>query len=219
MNISWLGHSCFKISKKIDGREVILVTDPYSKETGLFPPKIKADIVSISHHHFDHDYIDKITGNNEDQLIILDRAGEYEVKKVFINGFDSFHDKKQGAEHGLNIIFKFTIDDICIVHLGDLGEKPNEKLIDNINDVDILMVPVGGKYTLDGAEAAEVVRQIEPRIVIPMHYKVKGLKIDISDETKFIKAMGTESEQLSKLRISRKDLPEDTTKIIVLNKE
>jgi len=219
MNISWLGHSCFKISEKIDGNEVIVVTDPYSKETGLFPSKIKADIVTISHHHFDHDNMEKVTGNIEDKAVVFDVPGEYETKKVFVTGMPSKHGDTDLKDNGDNTIFRIEMGDISIVHLGDLGLKLDEKQINELGDVDVLLVPVGGKYTLDGSQASEVVRQIEPRIIIPMHYKIKDLNIDIADESKFVKAMGNKVERMSKLKITRKDLPEDSSKVVILDKE
>ncbi|HCC23394.1 TPA: hypothetical protein DF272_04450 [Candidatus Falkowbacteria bacterium] len=218
MNISWHGQSCFRISEKIDGKEVVLVTDPYSKESGLFPQKFEADIVTVSHHHFDHNYTEKISGNQDEQPVIFDRPGEYEVKQVFITGIASFHDKKGGAENGDNTIFRINFGDITLVHLGDLGVVLDEKQLDELGTVDILFVPVGGKYTLDGIAAAEVVRQIEPRMVIPMHYKIAGLKIEVGDEKKFLKEMGDRFDSESKLKIAFKDLPEDMTRVVVLEK-
>lgn len=219
MNISWLGHSMFKIGEKIDGKEVVVVTDPYDKEIGLFPPKVKADVVTISHGHHDHNYTEKISGNLDDDYMIFDHAGEYETRKVFITGIESIHDDKSGKERGLNTIFRFEIEGMVVVHLGDLGDKLTEEQVASIGDVDILLIPVGGKYTIDGEQAAQVVRQIEPRIVIPMHYQISGLKIDIADESRFIKEMGGKVEKMAKLKIMQKDLPEDDTKVIILEKE
>ncbi|OGF31522.1 hypothetical protein A2223_01890 [Candidatus Falkowbacteria bacterium RIFOXYA2_FULL_35_8] len=218
MNISWFGHSSFKLSEKIDGKEVIVVTDPYGKDTGLFPPKISADVVTVSHDHFDHNNTEKVTGNQDEITTIIDRPGEYETKKVFINGIPSFHDKKNGSERGSNTIFKIEIDHIVVAHLGDLGQKLTEEQIDFLGDIDVLLIPVGGKYTIDGAEAAEVVRQIEPRMVIPMHYKIPGLTIDIDDEKKFLKEMGGKADKETKLKITRKDLPEDNIRVVILEK-
>ena len=219
MNISWLGHSSFKITEKIDGKDVMIITDPYGKDTGLYPQKLKADIVTVSHQHFDHNYTEKIGGNLEEQPMIFDHPGEYETKKVFISGISSYHDTKDGGERGINTIFRFEIEDMVIAHLGDLGHKLDEETLGALGDVDILLIPVGGKYTLDGEEAAEVVRQIEPRIVIPMHYKIADLKIDIADESKFVKEMGNKVERMPRLKISRKELPEDNIKLIILEKE
>jgi L-ascorbate metabolism protein UlaG (beta-lactamase superfamily) len=219
MNISWLGHSCFEIREKIDGKEVVVVTDPYNKDTGLFPPKLKADVVTISHHHFDHDFLEKVSGNNEDKFQVFDNPGEYETKKVFLTGIMSAHDKNEGDKLGFNTIFRIEMEDMIVVHLGDLGAKLTEKQVEEIGEVDVLLVPVGGKYTLNGNEAAEVVRQIEPRLVIPMHYKIPGLTIDIGDEKAFIKEMGNKAESLPRLKITRKDLPEDNIRVVVLEKE
>ena len=219
MNISWHGHSMFKISEKIDGKEVVVITDPYGKDIGLFPPKVKADIVTISHAHHDHNYTEKISGNLEDAFMIFDHAGEYETKKVFIYGIDSVHDNKEGKERGTNTIFRFEIEGISVAHLGDLGQRLSEEQVSALGGIGILLIPVGGKYTIDGEVAAEVVRQIEPRIVIPMHYKIEGLNIDISDESRFVKEMGGKVERVSKLKLTRKDLPEEDTKLIIMEKE
>lgn len=214
MNISWLGHSCFRLSEKIDGQEVVIVTDPYGKEVGLFPQKQKADIVTISHHAFDHDNLDKISGNLSENFMVFDRPGEYEVRQVFITGVSTDMKKSDLP----NIIFKFEIDHVSVAHLGDLQTKLTDEQIEELGDVDILLIPVGGGETIGAEVAAEVVRQIEPRIVIPMHYKSEGVKLNLDDEKKFLKEIGGQVEKLPKLKISRKDLPEDSMKVIILEK-
>jgi L-ascorbate metabolism protein UlaG (beta-lactamase superfamily) len=219
MYINWHGHSCFRLTEKIDNNEVAIVTDPFAAEIGLFPPKLKADIVTISHHHADHDNLEKISPNL-DKLFVIDRPGEYEVKKVFVTGIDSLHDKKDGAERGRNTIYKFEIDGLSVVHLGDLGKALTEEQLSAVGDVDILLIPIGGTYTIDGHEAAELVREIEPRIVIPMHYKIKDVAIEgLADETKFLKEMGGRVERMERLKILKKELPaEEATKVIILEK-
>lgn len=218
MNLTWLGHSCFKIEEKNNGDSVTVLTDPYGKECGLKLPKTRTDIVTISHLHDDHCNMEQVAGVDDKGPFIIDRPGEYEVKNVFIMGIGAYHDKKEGAERGKSTIFKIEVGDLTVVHLGDLGTSLSDRQLTKIGDVDILLIPVGGKYTITAKEAAEVVRQIEPRIVIPMHYKLPGLKIDIDGPEAFIKEMGGVSEKLPKLKISKKDLAAEETKLIILEK-
>jgi hypothetical protein len=217
MNISWRGLSCFSISHKFDSNDVTLVTDPYSKEVGLFQQKLEADIVTLSNQGEELS-TDKVVGVSGDvEPIYFDIPGEYETKKVFITGVPTV--SGEGKESFHNTIFHFDFDDISIVHLGNLKSKLSVEQIDQIGDVDILLIPVGGHNTLNAVEAAEVVRQIEPRIVIPMHYKIDGVKTDLDDESRFIKEMGGKFEKLPRLKIFKKDMPEDMIKVIVLEKE
>ncbi len=217
MNITWLGHSCFKFEEKINGQNFVIVTDPYDKSTGLKLPKTKADLITVSHYHDDHSNYEAIEAN-ERQPVLLDRPGEYEVGGVFVFGIGSFHDKKQGAEYGKSVMFKFNIEGVKILHLGDLGTTLSDKQLEKIEDVDILLIPVGGKYTVDAKVAAEIVRQIEPRIVVPMHYKIPGLTLDVDGVENFKKEMGSGAEVVSKLKISKKDLPQEETKVVIFEK-
>ena len=211
MNITWLGHSSFKI----EGREVTLITDPFDDSIGFKFPKVSADIVTISHEHYDHANAGAVGGNP----FIIDSPGEYEVKGVFIQGIPSFHDNKEGAERGQNIIYKIEIDDLIIAHLGDLGHLLTDKQTEKIEGIDILMLPVGGKFTIGYKEAIEIINQIEPRVVIPMHYHIPGLKIEIDPLDKFCKEMGcSPSDAVDKYKITKKDLPQEETKIIIFSK-
>ena len=213
MNITYLGHSCFKIEEKINGENIVIITDPFGKETGLKVPNIEADIVSVSHDHFDHNNHDSLRG----KPFVVDTAGEFDVKGVIIEGVRSYHDDKDGKERGANIIFRFDIEGISIAHLGDLGQVLDNKQLDKLGGVDILFIPVGGKYTLDAKKAVEVISQVEPRIVIPMHYKTKDSKIDIEGVDKFIKELGIEPNYEDKLKISKKDLPTEDMNLIIFN--
>lgn len=212
MYISWLGHSCFKIQDKIAPDGVILVTDPFDKSIGLKVPSFEADIVTVSHDHYDHNNVSALRGNP----FIIDSAGEYDRKGVMIEGVESYHDDKQGAKSGKNIMYRIEIDDITIVHLGDLGHILDNKQLEKVGGADILLIPVGGTYTLDAKNAVEVVSQIEPRIVIPMHYKIKGLKIDLDGADKFIKELGLKPTLEEKLKISQKDLPAEDMELVIL---
>ncbi len=214
MQISYLGHSCFKIEEKINGQNISLISDPYSKEIGLKLPNIEADIITISHDHYDHNNKDAFRGDP----FIVDTAGEFDIKGVIIEGVRSYHDEKKGSERGVNIIFRYDIEGISLAHLGDLGDILDNKQLEKLAGVDILFVPVGGKYTLDAKKAVELISQVEPRIVIPMHYKTKDLKIDDIDTLdKFIKEIGIEPNYEDKLKISKKDLPSEDMLLVVFN--
>ncbi len=213
MIITWQGHSCFKIQDKIGPEGVTVITDPFNKEVGLKVPNCEADIVTISHDHFDHNNASALRGNP----FIINCAGEYDFKGVLIEGIDSYHDDKEGADRGNNIMYRIEIDDISVAHLGDLGHILDNAQLEKLVGTDILLIPVGGHYTLDAKKAVEVIAQIEPRIVIPMHYKIKDLKVDIEGLDKFIKELGLQPTYEEKLKISKKDLPQEDMELVVLS--
>ena len=205
MTIQYIGHSFFKIISK----ETVVATDPFPEEVGLNPPKFKADILTVSHSHWDHNNIKTILGDP----FLIENPGEYEVKDIFIRGIRSFHDQSQGKERGLNTIFLFKIESIKIAHFGDFGQKDlSSEQLEALEGVDIVMLPVGGVYTINAKEAHQIILKLEPKIVIPMHYKVKGSKIDkIEPVDEFLKEMGVENiEPKEKLSLKEKDLPEET---------
>jgi L-ascorbate metabolism protein UlaG (beta-lactamase superfamily) len=213
MHLTYLGHSCFKIQDKITADGVTVLTDPYDKSVGLRAPSLEADIVTISHGHPDHNNKGAIRGS----VFVIDSAGEYDVKGVLVEGIDSFHDEKSGAERGHNIIYRITVDDVSIVHLGDLGHILDTKQLEHLSGADILLIPVGGRYTIDAKKAVEVVSQIEPRIVIPMHYKTEGVKLEIDGVEKFVKELGLKPRTEDKLKISKKELPVEDMELVILN--
>lgn len=212
MVIQWYGQSCFKIQSG----ELVIVIDPFSKEIGLTPPRFKTDIVMVTHSHLDHSNHESLSG---DPVLVMG-PGEYEIKGVNILGMQTFHDDQNGKERGVNTIYKIKIEDISLLHLGDFGEKEiRNETLENIGEVDILMAPVGGKYTIDGEEAAKLIKRIEPKFVIPMHYKITGLKIkDLDSADNFLKETGaTKTETQEKMVIKKKDISEDQKmKIVVL---
>ncbi len=212
MHLTWLGHSCFKIQDKIGPEGITIITDPFDKSIGLKPPRLEAQIVTVSHGHYDHNNVAAIKG----KPFVVNQAGEYDIKGISIIGVESYHDDKQGAERGKNIIFWLEVDGISIVHLGDLGAVLTEKQIAHIPRVDILLIPVGGKYTIGPRQAVEVVHQLEPRLIIPMHYKVPGLKIDIGGVDPFVKELGLRPHTEEKLKLSRKDLPSEEMELVLL---
>ena len=213
MEITYIGHSCFKVKTK----NLTLVFDPYDpKKTGYALPKLSADIVLVSHDHFDHNFVSGVS----DYKLLIDKPGEYETKGVFIYGLESFHDNKQGKERGKNNLFHIEADGLSLLHLGDLGHELSKETLEQIPSVDILFVPVGGKYTIDAEEAAEVISQIEPGIVIPMHYSTKntsGVLASLDPVKKFLDEMGVETiKEIEKLKISSKsEIPEETEVIVV----
>ena len=212
MYITWLGQSCFKLQDKIGSDGVILVTDPYNDDIGLKMPRFEAEIVTVSHDHFDHNNTDAIRGDP----LIINSAGEYETRGVFIEGVEAWHDSQAGAERGKNIMYRMEMEDISITHLGDLGHILDTKQLEKLEGTDILLIPVGGKYTIGAAKAVEVISQIEPRIVIPMHYKVPGLRVDIDGLEKFIKELGLKPRTEEKLKITKKDLPQEDMELVIL---
>ncbi len=213
MIITWLGHSCFKLQDKTGADGVTVITDPYGKDTGLKLPSLEADLVTISHDHEDHNNVAAVKGNP----FVISCAGEYDVKGVFIEGIDSYHDQVKGKERGGNVIYRLEIDDISVAHLGDLGHVLEDTELEKLVGTDILLIPVGGKYTLDAKLAVEVISQIEPRMVIPMHYRHPDLKFELDDLDKFIKELGIKPTYEEKLKISKKDLPTEEMELVVLS--
>ena len=200
MEIVHLGHSSFKII----GKNVIIVTDPFdSSEVGIPFPKSDADVVTISHSHKDHNNLEGIKG----EYICFDSPGEYEIKTAEIVGVKGCHDEKDGSDFGENTIFDFEVDGINVCHLGDQGKDLSSDQLDKIDGVDILMIPVGGKYTIDAKLATKLISEIEPKIVIPMHYKL-GKMIDLAPLEAFVKEIGMEPKKADRLKIQKKDLPE-----------
>ncbi len=219
MNISYYGHSCFKIITKPFGRateEVIIFTDPFDKSIGLRPPQGHADIVFVSHNHYDHNNVSVL----KDNPVVIDLPGEYSVKGINAIGLPSFHDNQGGKQRGINTIFVIEAEDLRLCHLGDLGCDLDSKQFEEIDGIDILFVPVGGKYTLNGNKAENIIKKIEPKIVIPMHYKIKGLSLDITDEKKFCAEIGNcPSQKVSKLTFKKKDVEGKNMEVVLMNIE
>jgi len=211
MEISYLGHSSFRIRTKTG----VVVTDPFSSEmVGLKFPRVEADIVTVSHQHKDHNQASAVDG----EPMVISLPGEYEIKGISFFGYASFHDESQGAERGENTIFVIEAEGLRVCHLGDLGATPAAKVMEEIIGVDVLMVPVGGKYTIDAKEAIELVNQIEPSYVLPMHYKTVAMT-DLADLESFLSEMGAEkAEKLDKLTVTKDKLPEET-KVVVLERK
>lgn len=213
MNIVWYGQSCFKIQ----GRDAVLITDPFDKSTGLRPPSGSADIVTVSHNHYDHNNYGAIKNNP----FVIDSAGEYEINKSVIKGIDSYHDDQKGITRGNNLVYLLEVDNIRICHLGDLGQSSltNEQL-EKIGQVDILFIPIGGVSTIDWKAANTIISQIEPRLIIPMHYKISGAKGDLvklDSADKFCSDRGVLlKEAVDKFSVKKSDLPQDESRVVIM---
>ena len=206
--ITWLGHACFRLKSK----DAVIITDPYDKGLGLGTLNQRADIVTISHEHTHHNTLTGIKG----EPFVIRGPGEYEVKGVFVTGVWSFADNEGGKQLGRNNIFLFHLDDLIVCHLGALGHTLNSHQLEALGDVDVLMVPVGGHTALSANKASEVISQLEPKIVVPMHYSTGRESLDLDTLDKFMKEMGLkEWTPQDKLTIKSSDLDE-TTQVVVL---
>ena len=222
MQIIWRGQACFQLELGRQKEEkVAIVIDPFSEEIGFKLPKMEADILLVTHDHYDHANIKGVSGNP----FLIDSPGEYEIKGVFIQGIEAWHDKAQGKERGGVTIFTIEGEDVRICHLGDFGQRElTEEQVERIGDIDILMIPVGGVPhqsnwwgTISAQEASRVISQIEPRICLPMHYQLPKLKIKLESLDKFLKLMGVRSpETVNKLTVKKRDLPSEGMKIYTL---
>jgi len=215
MNISWFGQSCFQIiTGNSKEKGISIVIDPFSEDIGLKLPKLEADILLVTHSHSDHNNIKAVSGN----YFLISEPGEYEVKNIFIQGIQSFHDDSKGKERGENTIYTIEAEELKICHLGDLGQNELEKeQLEAIGDVDILMIPVGGVFTISYKEAIKIMSQIEPKIIIPMHYHLPKLKIKLDGVEKFLKSLGIKNlTPAKKLSIKKKDLSPEEAKIVLL---
>lgn len=178
IQISHWGHACFNLKFG----DINIITDPPSAETGYIIPEIAADIVTISHHHWDHCAISLVQGTPE----VFDQPGIYSCKGVKIEGLPSFHDENQGQDRGNNVIFRLEYEGISVAHLGDLGDVPSEEVMQRLQGVDILLIPVGSIFTIDADVAYEITRRLSPRVVIPMHYQTPQLTFTLDPVEKFI---------------------------------
>ena len=190
-----------------------MLIDPFTKETGLRPPRVKDDLVLVTHEHFDHNGVE---GADEESFIIRG-PGEYERKGIMVQGISSFHDDKEGAERGLNTIYVIKVEDMTLCHLGDIGQEAlTDEQLQTIGNVDVVFVPVGGTYTVDAKRASHMIAQIEPKVVVPMHYKIPKLTIPKLDDVKsFVKEIGLQPEEVEKLKLIKKDLPIEETQLFV----
>ena len=210
MEIKYIGHSCFRLK----GKETTIVVDPYDpKITGYNLPSLEADVVLSSHGHGDHAHIEGV----KDHKLVVETAGEYEVAGTFVYGFRTYHDKQKGDDRGDNTIFQIVMDGYNILHLGDLGHELTTETLEKISDIDVLMIPVGGTYTIDAKTAVKVISAVEPKIIVPMHYQTKdltGIEMKLDDLKLFLEEMGVEDngvQRVEKLTLKTKsDIPDES---------
>lgn len=209
MKVKWLGHAAFLLSAE-EGTKII--TDPYvpgayDGAVGYSPIKEMTDVVTVSHDHADHNGTNQLPGSPQ----IIKGKGAWTVKGIKISGIGTFHDPNSGRERGRNTVFVYEIDRVRVVHLGDLGHIPDEATANSIGRVDVLLIPVGGTFTIDAEEARQVVALLKPRLVIPMHYKTPKLGFAIAGVEEFLKlASGVKRTGQSEVAISAANLPEET---------
>jgi len=208
VDITWLGLSCFRIR----GSQAVVITDPFPPGLGYTLGKQTADIVTVSHQHPSHSYDQGIGSEHR----LVKGPGEYEISGVLILGIGAYHDSVKGQSRGKNTLYLMEIDGVNVLHLGDLGHALNDEQAAEIGNVDILLLPVGGVNTINAAMAAEVIRKLEPKVVVPMHYKTEKGSPDLEPVENFLKEMGqAQVEPRPKLTISRNSLPL-TTEVVVL---
>ena len=209
MEISWLGHSCFRIK----GRQVTVITDPYPPDLGYSLGKLTAQIVTVSHQHPSHSYVQAIGGGPK----LVTGPGEYEINGVLITGIATFHDMERGQKKGKNTVYLIELDEVSVCHLGDLGHVLTAEQVEELGNVDVLLLPVGGVSTINAPLAAEVVRQLEPTAVVPMHYRTEASSRELEPVDRFLKEIGVkEIGSQPKLTLTHSSLPA-STQVFVLN--
>ncbi|MBI4302589.1 MAG: MBL fold metallo-hydrolase [Chloroflexi bacterium] len=209
MEITWLGHSCFRIRS----REVTIITDPYDKTVGYSWGRPTANIVTVSHDHPDHNNIAGVGGSP----YVVAGPGEYEIANVFITGIRTYHDVESGKSRGNNTVYLLEMDDIKLCHLGDLGHIPTTDQIEVMSDVDILMIPVGGGPTLNATTGAEAVSLLGPKIVIPMHYKTPATSLPLEPVERFLKEMAIKDFAPQEKLVATKGTIPLVTQVVVLD--
>ena len=215
MIITWYGQSLFEIcAKDKNSNKITIVIDPFDEKIGLKVKRLKADILLITHYHFDHSNIKSIRKD----YFLIDGPGEYEIRGIFIKGISAYHDEYRGEKRGGVTIYTIKAEDLSICHLSDFGQNElNPEQLEELLNIDILLIPVGGVYTINSKSASKIINQIEPKIVIPMHYQIEKLNLKLDSLNEFLSVLGIErKEVLDKLNIKKTDLPA-STKIIVLN--
>lgn len=208
MEITWYGLSCFRI---VERKHAAVVTDPYGNTIGLPELKLRADILTISHEAKGHSNLAAVSGTRQ----IIDGPGEYEIGGVFITGIATF----RKVDNGRNVLYVFDMGGLSVAHLGDLQQVPEQKQIEALGQVNILLIPVGAGKSLNAAQAAELVSLLEPNIVVPMHYKIPGLKLDLDGVDRFLQEMGvTEPREEASLKVSAGQMPEETETVLLTPK-
>jgi len=209
MKLKWLGHSAFVITSDTG---IKIITDPYATDDRLNYGEIKesADIVTVSHDHFDHNNVSAVRGNPEIA------RGTTEIKGIKFRGIPTYHDEAKGQQRGKNTIFCFEVDGTKVCHLGDLGHTLGDKQIAEIGEVDILLIPVGGLYTINAMAASQICDQLKPRVIIPMHYKTNKCSLPIGGVDEFLQGKRNVSRlDASEVELKSGKLPADTQVIVL----
>lgn len=200
MTIQWLGHSCFRITTS---RGTTVVTDPFDETVGYERPEIEADLVTLSHDHFDHNCVRALRRAGE----IASRESACRVNDVRALPFSSWHDEAQGAKRGPNTIFVLEADGQRVAHLGDLGHPLSREQLEALGPLDALLVPVGGVYTIDGVQAAQLALAAGARVTVAMHFMTPGLRFELMAPEPFERAMGIRAERRNEIDLSEGNPP------------
>ncbi|RMF32513.1 MAG: lactamase, partial [Chloroflexi bacterium] len=209
MEILWYGHSCFRLSER--GKPSV-ITDPFDESIGYPVPRWRADVVTVSHEAPGHANVKAVKGRHK----VFAGPGEYEVGGLFITGIRTYRDTQKGRKKGTNTVYLFDFNGLTICHLGDLGHVPTQAQVEALSAVDILLIPVGGGGGLNAAQASEVISLLEPRIVIPMHYKTQATRLKLEPVDRFLKAMGLgELPPQPSLKVTAGQLPEETQVVLL----
>lgn len=210
MKITWYGHSCFRLRS----RRGTVITDPYSAELGYNVPRLRADIVTVSHDHPHHNNVKAVKG----KPLIINGPGEYEIKGIFVIGIPTSHGGRGEKPAARNTVYLFDFGGVTICHLGELSRVPTQAEVEELSDVDVLLVPVGGRNTIGAAKASDVISLLEPKIVIPMHYQTEVLQgLQLRPVDNFLKEMGIKKAVPEEtVSVTKGGLPSDT-QVIVMN--
>jgi len=203
LQIRWHGHACWEITN-----DKTVVTDPHDgRSIGIPAPSVQGDIILVSHDHYDHNSVKSV--EKEDSKVITDER-KRNINGIDIKGFSSFHDEVGGAKRGSNIIFKFKVDELDFCHLGDLGHELDDDTVEKIGKIDVLFIPIGGTFTVDDKSAWNIIKKLNPKIVIPMHYKIGGLSLPIAGIDPFLEQNKYKVLPVgNEIEIDKEDLPKE----------
>jgi L-ascorbate metabolism protein UlaG (beta-lactamase superfamily) len=216
MEITYFGQSAFKLR----GKNGTVVTDPFSNQVGFSLPGVSADVVTVSHDHYDHNATSQLKGTaRRSQPFIISYPGEYEVGGISVFGTPAYHDDTRGSERGENTVVTIVMEEVKICHLGDLGHELTNEQLEELGEIDVLICPVGGKFTIDPKTAVKVIQQIEPYYVIPMHYKTARHNPEHFAEMQpidaFLKEYGSSPAPVAKLSVEKNKMPEETELVVL----
>ncbi len=200
MKLIWHGHSCFEMDFKNGPR---VIADPFDEKVGYPVCRAEADIVTNSHAHMDHNYIAELTGN----FSRLNQPGSFVFEDIAIAGYRSFHDDAAGQKRGSNLVFLYEAKDLKIAHLGDLGHMPDDALFAALSGLDVMLIPIGGFYTIDTPTAVEIIRRAKPRVAVAMHFRTPRINFPIADEKQFVELTGAQFVGAREVEITKGELP------------